>query len=235
MSKRNRKKMSDYDFNVINVEVFILGILGVILIFGIMTDQTLYESYPSLIRDSPQIIILLVIGMAYYVLTRIYEVGKFQIPSFRVEIRNPEIIKVTTKVLVWMAMTQILGLLLTQKFTFNVTAVQVYAFFATAAIMEEYIFRIGIGEFMFKTSQNILKGVPETVIIIIVSIINGIIFAAFHTRYYSQPINMLVVGIGGFSLCYFLLKYKMELPVFIAHILTNIAVAGTIIQNLGVV
>jgi membrane protease YdiL (CAAX protease family) len=129
-------------------------------------------------------------------------------------------------------LVQIVVLLLQGLGVFGIAAVDVYAYFISAAVVEEIFYRMFIVYLMQyilikMLGDNITKYFDEIIIIFL----NGIIFMAVHTRYYGTP-AMLIMFLGGVSQTFFFLKTKSILPCIVAHVLINFLASGSLLQTL---
>jgi len=233
-------------FDYLSIEVLILGIVGLALSGAILLDAEILEMYPSFGPDTIKLTRNLIIGMILYVLLKSVDIRKKQFrfvrPKFATEItavRKVTLFGKTSTVnfitpfvqgFVVTIAIQMIAMALTSLPLFAVAEVSVYSFFILAAISEEFIFRIIIGEVCYKLLS--LGKVNESLKIILSSAVSAILFAAIHTNYYSEIIILISVALGGFVFSWIMMKYNLELPVFLIHILNNVLAARGVVQTI---
>jgi membrane protease YdiL (CAAX protease family) len=130
---------------------------------------------------------------------------------------------------------QISILVLEQKGLFQVSAVDVYAFFISAAVLEECFYRGFLVMLCQALLAKVWKARDETSILImnvICCLLSGIIFAAAHTRYYGEPALMLITFLGGCSQAWWYLKSKNLFVPIVSHAFINFAASGGVVQTL---
>jgi membrane protease YdiL (CAAX protease family) len=136
---------------------------------------------------------------------------------------------------------QIIPQILVGQFEFQSVAGDVYAFYTSSAIMEEFLYRGGlITGFYFMISFFLNKNsmsnelIDKTFLVLII-IISAIIFMIAHERYYNDVTTLIITLLGGISQGFFYVYTKSLTPAIIAHGVINFIAAGSLIQSLGVI
>lgn len=127
---------------------------------------------------------------------------------------------------------------------FQVVVFDVYAYFISGAIAEELLFRgflttlfqliftfVIIGSFR-KNKDQISKS-KIYIVNILSALSTGLIFFAFHTRYYSSVTASTITIVIGFYQGLWFLYTKSLLVVMASHVVGNWISAGTLVQQLG--
>lgn len=131
---------------------------------------------------------------------------------------------------------QVIVLLLMQAKLFEVATADVYAFYISAAVMEEFLYRGCIIMWTQGLLARIIKPKNEAdalPINIFCIILSGAIFMAAHTGYYGNLYLMMAVLLGGLSQGFWYLKSKNLLVVIVAHIGINFSASGSVVQSLN--
>lgn len=134
---------------------------------------------------------------------------------------------------------QILIQLLLGEGLFQVVAGDVYAFFISAAISEELIFRA----FLCIVVQTLFSKIFQVqnkdkqkgkiyLVNIITASISGLLFMIGHVRYYGDIVAILITLIAGFSQALWFMYSKSMIPIMASHVFINILAAGTLLASL---
>jgi len=106
----------------------------------------------------------------------------------------------------------------------------VYAFFISAAIIEETLFRGGlvmlIQAILYKFTKAMMIANWGSIVI------SAILFSASHVAYWNDPFLLALTFFGGCSQGYFYLKTRTLLVPIFAHTAINFAASGSVVQTL---
>ncbi len=148
------------------------------------------------------------------------------------------------------AAIQLLQLLIGEEPIFEVVAFDVYAFFISSAIVEEMLFRgfltmlfqIIYGSFIvgkfkkYGISNQYEKSIPKNKIYlvnILSSITTGLLFIAFHTRYWSDLSAFIITTLVGISQAIFFCWTKSLTIIMLSHGIGNAMASRTFLQGLS--
>lgn len=126
---------------------------------------------------------------------------------------------------------QVMIMFLRSMRIFQVSAVDVWAFYVSAAVIEELTYRLAlitIIEYLLYRYFSLKPKAARPILIMI----SGLVFALVHIRYLSDPFLTLLTFMGGCSQAYWLLRTKSILPCILAHSIINFMAAGSLIQQL---
>lgn len=132
---------------------------------------------------------------------------------------------------------QIVIQLLLGEGLFQVVAGDVYAFFISAAISEELIFRAFlciVVQTLFSKILLVQNKQPGKIYLvnIITAIISGLLFMISHVRYYGDMVAIFITFFGGISQALWLMYSKSMIPIMSSHVFVNIMAAGTLLASL---
>lgn len=122
---------------------------------------------------------------------------------------------------------------------FQVVAGDVYAFFISAAISEELLFRVFLcimvqtllSKYVRIQNKNTEKSKVYSVNLI-TACISGIIFMISHVRYYNNIVAVMITIFGGISQALWFMYSKSVIPIMTSHVFVNILAAGTLLASL---
>lgn len=132
---------------------------------------------------------------------------------------------------------QIVVILLRESKIFQVAAVDVFAFYLSAAIVEELFFRgflVMLVQGLLVKFFNIKPRKEEDLIVInlFCSILSGAIFALVHTSYWTDPFLMVLTFAGGISQSIFYIKTKNLSVPMLSHAAINLTASGSLLQSI---
>jgi len=130
---------------------------------------------------------------------------------------------------------QMIGLILQNINIFQTTALNIYAFYFSSAVIEELLFRGGIIMFMQALFVKMIPVKGDAYPYLqsaLAGLISSIAFLLVHQRYFDNPVFMIVTFLGGVSQAIFYFKSKNLFIPIIAHVVVNLVAAGGLIQSL---
>lgn len=229
--KWKRKKSDLLIDSPIDLLSLLIAIAGMLTLFLLRVIYTGSEEFPNMESETMSLLIKGFIGLSVMLAFRVL-IGKKETDLFGF---------VKTKIEFWgyaiacYFAIQIIVIILGEA-VFQVSEGAVYAFFISAAIMEELLYRGALVMIVQYISARVLETHKYPLLwgsTIFSAIISGLIFMAVHTRYWGDPISMAITFLGGVSQAIWY-QYTKNLSVpMLAHMLINFVASGSLLQTLG--
>lgn len=235
----NRKKNILLVDNPIDLIALIFGIVSILVLFGLRSIYLTSSEFPSVATDSVKLIILGMIGLTGMIITRlIFHTKKGdRIPVIANTFKPNQILDFGFAIASYFGI-QIIIILIRQMKIFQVTSVDVYLFFLSAAEIEELLYRGFLVMFVqialviiFKMK---VKNESELLLVnIFTCFISGLVFALVHTGYWGDPFLMILTFLGGISQAIWYIKSKNLFVPMVAHAAINLVASGSLLQTLN--
>jgi membrane protease YdiL (CAAX protease family) len=203
-----------------------VGIFSLSMLFILNLDN---DEFPRLASDSLEFVILLVIGISLQIAVVYFD-------SHRVKVKDK--IPETTLLLSFLTfiVTVVIQGVITltlQPSVAQVSVVQVYAFFISAAIAEEAFFRGGVVGLTYVIAINNIHHKQKRIISILLStLVGALTFTMLHVRYYAIPAALIITLLTGILLSIVYAINKNLLVTIIVHVAVNIFATGALVQTL---
>jgi membrane protease YdiL (CAAX protease family) len=236
MSRGYSIKKSDEKKDLFYLDLSILGLF----LLGLVMGYSLYNSYKDTsshwISDGTYInLSRILFGLGGYVLACFIDTRqsdkKVEIALANEKRRNRLIEQTAIAGALAMAV-QIVSTLIWGKFQFQVSGMDVYAFYVLAALGEEAFFRgmlVCLTYVLLKTALNLNKWT----LIIICTIVSSIVFGLAHREIYGDKLDIYIATFLTGAIFGFMTAYNKSLiPGLLAHLLVNILAAGSLVQTL---
>lgn len=201
------------------------------MLFYLRSKFTGSEDYPTVASDAGTILLKGSIGLMVMVAFRLF-VGK-ETTNFIGAVKTP-IEKYFYAILSYFAI-QIVIILISGAI-FQVAQVDVYAFYISAGIMEELLYRgalVMIVQFLLAKFTETHKYPALWGITVFTAMISGIVFAAVHTRYWGNITMLAITFLGGVSQAIWYQHTKNLTVPILAHAVINFVASGSLLQTLG--
>lgn len=255
--KDNRWRIIDYPVDLIGI---FFGLTSIGLLSYLVAKYTGDPFYPEIAPDSLFFIVCSVVGLlGYYIFYIISVIMKKKkgtqrkSGNIREQLMDKQLysinpggknifdfvfIDIIGCMACYIGIQIIIQLVLGEGF-FQVVAGDVYAFFISAAISEELLFRA----FVCIVVQTLLSKLIRVqnkdqekgkvyLVNIITAIFSGFLFMLGHVRYYGDIVAILITLIGGFSQALWFIYSKSMIPIMVSHVFINIMAAGTLLASL---
>lgn len=230
--KKQRKKSDLLIDNPIDILAIVFGLIGLLVLFYLRVKYTGSVDYPTISDDAATLLLKGIIGLSIILAIRLFW-GKETV-NFAGFVRTP--IEYFLYAIGCYFVIQILIILISSAGIFQVEVADVYAFYISAAVIEELIYR---GALVMGVQFLIAKVIEEYkypnlwLSTIISALISGLVFAAVHTRYWNSPVNLLITFLGGVSQAvWYQYTKNLSVPIF-AHVIVNFVASGSLLQTLG--
>ena len=203
--------------------------LVVLLIIGMNNRES--QDFPTLYSDSMQFIIFIIAGIALQITASLLAEKKVDVINYLKSLTPDDQMKF---MLVFIAGLFALGIEEVTMFVAGerviaTTAIEIYAFFAAAAVAEESLFRGGITSLgMAATDQQANYWVRG----LLLSLMISLIFALAHAAYWGNFFFLLSTFLVGMICSITFLATRNLIIPMVLHMMLNVLASGTLVQTL---
>lgn len=224
MRKQAVSRRDSYTIDKISLIIQLIALLSLTTVGLLNLNNT---EYPLLWRDSFKMTFFILIGLVLQLLTSFYSNDGIKIGNLYDEEKTINQAMITCLIVVAI---QVSIYIFFNQFVFQVTAIEVYAFFVSSAIAEESLYRAGIiGAGMIIFKKQIGNYYIRAFILVLVT---SLMFVFTHQRYLGIPHLFWGTFLSGIALGTAFVYSKNPLVVIIAHALINFISSGSIVQTL---
>jgi len=228
MKKRQREEMLiDQSIDTISFFMFLIAILSLITIRSAYLYSTEYKHVSS---DATLLIYLATIALISIILSKLIFAQRLTL--LKNKFNFDEILDYVLCSVSYISI-QIVVSIIRNAQLFQTTTTDIYAFYVSAAVVEEFVYRLALISVLQAILVNKMRTDINSINLLLI-LISAAVFAAVHIRYYTDPYLMILTFMGGASQAFFYLKTKNIFPCLLSHSLINFMAAGSLIQTLGV-
>jgi membrane protease YdiL (CAAX protease family) len=207
----------------IDIMSFAILILAFIALTYLQNKYLGSTEYPTLSENCTTFIVLGVVGLVGTLITKVIASLDTNFKLFENKLQTTDKIDFLYAMIAYLFIQVVVKVISNIAFFQVISQFDVYIFYISAAIIEEWLYRSFIINFIMMISSLWRKGRKyQNVFEIISIIVSAFVFMLVHTRYYGQIDLLIITFLGGCSQAFFYLKSQnLSVPI-ISHAFINI-------------